>query len=244
MQVLVEDPDLGASLPADRRAEAERTLTAPVVTRKGRRWDAAADAELARGGIGLLLLDGMLTRRVGREQRWGVELLAAGDVLRPWQHDGAEATMPFETAWQVLVPLRMAVLDVEFAAALTAYPELVGEFVGRAMHRARSLATSMAITQYRRTSDRLLMLLWHLAERHGRVRPDGVLVEVPLTHELLADMIAVHRPSVSTTLSKLSDDGAVERVDRGWLLRTGPPGELGGEAVSAVRERHSDGEAG
>ena len=46
-------------------------------------------------------------------------------------------------------------------------------------------------------------------------------VEVPLTHELLAELVAARRPSVTTALSALAAAGQVEREGGRRLLRGG-----------------------
>jgi CRP/FNR family cyclic AMP-dependent transcriptional regulator len=48
----------------------------------------------------------------------------------------------------------------------------------------------MAIVDQAHVDVRLRMLLWHLADRWGRVRPDRVIVSLPLTHTVLADLVA------------------------------------------------------
>jgi CRP/FNR family cyclic AMP-dependent transcriptional regulator len=55
---------------------------------------------------------------------------------------------------------------------------------------------------------------------------DGVSVELPLTHALLGELVAARRPSVTTALSTLAEQGKVERRGRAWLLRGGPPAEF------------------
>jgi CRP/FNR family transcriptional regulator, cyclic AMP receptor protein len=118
-----------------------------------------AEGETARGGIGLLILDGLLVRRVGAEGRYGAELLGPGDLLRPWEHDGEDATLPFATSFHVNERLKLAVLDLKAAARMAPYPEVVGALVGRAMQRARHFAVTMAIAHYPRIDRRLLLLL-------------------------------------------------------------------------------------
>jgi CRP/FNR family cyclic AMP-dependent transcriptional regulator len=66
---------------------------------------------------------------------------------------------------------------------------------------------------------RLLVQFWHLAERWGRVGPDGISISVPLTHEMLAKLVRATRPSVTTGLGRLASRGLLVREsDRGWRL--------------------------
>src|SRR4051795_6292265 len=151
--VLEADRELCDVVDPERAGRARAASLATVCARRAGSWDAARDAALARDGFGLLVLDGVLVRRVGVEGRFGAELLAAGDLLRPWQHDGEAGTLPFEMTWRVVSPVRMAVLDLGWAARMAPFPEVAGEVAGRALDRSRRLAVLMAIAQQPRLDD-------------------------------------------------------------------------------------------
>ena len=172
------------------------------------------------------MLEGLLLRRVGVDGRFGAELLGEGDLLRPWQEEGSNGALMHTTGWRVLEPARLAVLDEAAARRLAAYPELTGRLVGRALDRSRHLTVNMAIIHQARVHVRLHMMFWHLAERWGRVRPEGVFLPLALTHSVLADLVAARRPTVTTGLAELYRQGLVRGLSRGWLLLGDPPGEL------------------
>ena len=132
-------------------------------------------------------------------------------------------TLPRTTGWRVLQSARLAVLDKRAAERLARYPELTGRIAARALERSRNLAINMAIVHHRRVEVRLHMLFWHLAERWGRVRTDGIILPLHLTHAVLADLVSVRRPSVSSALSALAERGIVHRVGQDWLLLGEPP---------------------
>lgn len=222
--VLGVDPDLATRLSGPRRAHAERMSVAIVLRRDAGVWRAKEDAVHGRDGLGLLLVEGMLVRRVGLERRFGAELLSVGDLLQPSEHDGEEATLPFEATWRVLAPLRLAVLDLDWMARMAPFPEVTAELTRRVMVRSRRLASMLAIAQHHRLEDRLRLLFWELADRYGRVGPDGVRLEVGLTHELISHLVGAHRPSVSAALARLDQAGYIQRRERGWLLLGDPPG--------------------
>lgn len=235
--VLVDDPDLGAGLSGSRLRMAQRHLVASVVAIDERSWAPDEDAQEARGGVGMLILEGLMVRRVGSAGRFGAELLGPGDVLRPWQHDGEDVTLPFETTFRVVQRVLAAQLDLRFTARLAPYPEVVGNLVGRAMQRSRTLAVNMAIVHQTRVDARLLLLFWHLADRWGRVTSDGVRVSIVLTHQLIADLVASRRPSVTTALAHLEQTGRVTRTDTGWLLTGEPPRDVYDTAAASAAER-------
>ena len=170
-----------------------------------------------REGFGLLILDGVVVRRIGHRRRGGAELLGPGDVLRPWDADGDSGSMTaLPTTWRAIEPLQLAVLDQRFAMRVAAYPEIAARLMVRAVERSKNVLVQMAIAHHARIDDRLELALWHVAERWGRVTPNGVAITLRLTHELLADLVAAQRPSVTLSLQHLERDGRVAR--RGGMI--------------------------
>jgi CRP/FNR family transcriptional regulator, cyclic AMP receptor protein len=227
-RVLSEDPELAEAIPLPLRDRAIDECLAPVRSVGRGRWqpDSTVAGWVGPGGIGLLVLEGLILRRVGVDDRFGAELLGEGDLLRPWQADGPGATLSRTTGWKMLEATRMAVLDERMAGIMAGYPQLTGALVGRALERSRNLVVNMAIIHQARVNVRLLMLLWHLADRLGRVRSEGVVVPLSLTHSVLADLVAARRPTVTSSLSELARQELVTPLRHGWLLLGDPPGEL------------------
>ena len=136
--------------------------------------------------------------------------------------------MPLTVDWSIVLPTRVAALDSGFEQRLVEYPELARSLIGRAIQRSKNLAVNMAIVHQARVDVRLHMLLWHLAARWGRVRSDGTVLRLRLTHTVLADLVAARRPTVTTALSELTRRGLVRTDGETWVL-TGrgavrPPG--------------------
>ena len=225
-RVLEEDPGLGDGLDSGELATANEFARVAVTELGAGVWEPGSWAASVRGGYGLLLLDGLLMRRVRIGDRVGVELLSTGDLLRPWQREDAVSSVPRQLGWQVLEPCRLAVLDLELARRISAFPQIPAALIARATGRSRHFAVNMAIVQQPRVETRLHMLLWHLADRWGTVGPGGVLLPVKLTQSVLAALVAAQRPTVSAALRTLAQDGRVTRTSRGWLLHGAPPGEL------------------
>jgi CRP-like cAMP-binding protein len=223
-RLLEEEPDLAAAVAWPRRAEAtDRCLAREAVV--ARNWKCRDPA--AGGGLGLLVLDGLLARRVTIGRRASAELLGPGDLLsfaEPGQEDSA--TLPLRGVCTALIPSRLAVLDAEFVEReLTRFPELAGPLAARSARRATALAANLAIVSETRVDARIHLLLWHLAGRWGRVGPGGVVLPLRLTHRLLADLVAARRPTVTHAISILVDRGLVRRTAEGWLLTAARPGD-------------------
>jgi CRP/FNR family cyclic AMP-dependent transcriptional regulator len=79
--------------------------------------------------------------------------------------------------------------------------------LARATRRARLLSFRLAILELRHVDLRVLLLLWHLADRWGRVSAEGIRLDLELTHELIGRMIGAHRTSVPLALKQLTDQG-------------------------------------
>jgi hypothetical protein len=242
--VLRLDPDLLGGMAEPRASHALQACQAQVMELPQGPWQVDLDG-LDRSGFGLLVLSGILCRRVVQSECSGAELIGPGDLMRPWDQIRDWSSIPVGSSWQVLQPGRLAILDSEFARRASPYTEIAAELMRRALVRSRYLAILTAIIGQRRIETRLTMLFWHLADRFGRLRGEWVEIPVPLTHSTLAEMVAARRPSVSTALSRLQGRGALVRVRGGWRLHGTVPPELldglgGGELHGALEQERVD----
>ena len=223
IRVLDADPDLGASLPQDRFEQARHGLVARTEQIPRGTWKPVPNGLESQGGLGLLIVEGALVRRLTLGHRSCAELLGPGDILRPAQDGDHESVAPFIPSFRVLEPAVVAALDARFTLRATRYPELMSEIVGRAMERSRALARMLAVAQLPRVDTRLVIALWQLSERWGTVGPEGRVLPSFLSHELLGWLVGARRPSVTTALGQLSKKGQVRRqTDGTWLLAERP----------------------
>jgi CRP/FNR family transcriptional regulator, cyclic AMP receptor protein len=225
ISLLEVDPELGEGLNPQERAAAERVLCVPMRALETGNWDPHAEFDEIRPVVGVMIVDGLLTRDVVFAGRTTTELLGGGDLLRPWDDDVQFDPLPFSASWQVHSPSRIAILDTRVAMAAGRWPAIATALGARHIRRARTLAFQRAIAQLPRVDDRLIVVLWALAERWGRVGRDGVRLPLDLPHRTLATLIGARRPSVTTALTGLARAGLVERTRDGWLLH-GDPSEL------------------
>jgi hypothetical protein len=220
--VLREDPELAEAIELGRRSQAIEALVAREVRIPSGIW--AGRPIPIDDGIGVLVLEGVMLHRVGIDGRFGAELVGEGDVLRSVQQDFDDGTLPLTVEWLILEQSRVAVLDERFVRQLARFPQVAGRLFARSVLRSRQLAVNMAIVHQARVDVRLHLLFWQLAGRWGRVRSDGIVVPLRLTHTVLADLVAARRPTVTSALSDLSRRGLVRAVTDGWLLSGPPPG--------------------
>jgi hypothetical protein len=235
VRVLDVDPDLGEELEPSALAVARPRAVARGVWLEPGPWQPLADEWDHRGHLGLLIVEGFLTRSLQVGATRCAELLGPGDLLRPWVHVDIESSIPIEGSWQVLNLVRLAVLDRRFGSAVSPWPEITAAILDRMMARSQWLAFHLAVAHLRRVETRVLVVLWHFADRWGSVRTDGVALRLNITHALLAAIVAAERPAVTLALSSLREQGVVERDnDHLWPLRGGPPDDLGHVRKQAV----------
>jgi hypothetical protein len=227
VEVLTADPELGLRVPAAEIASARAALVAPVQWLDRGLWEVPT-AEAAGGELGYLLLDGLLARDLILAGRTCTELLGEGDLVQPDMSVARdESLVRYHVLWHVLVPVKFAVLDRGFSQSLGRWPQVMRALLERAIRRNLRTSIHAALLQLSPVETRLLVLFWYLAERWGRVTPDGVSLSLKLSHELLGQLVGCQRASVTTALRHITDRGlVVRRSDRTWLLRGAPPDEL------------------
>jgi CRP-like cAMP-binding protein len=223
-----EAPELFAQVPSQLVRDAAAHIRVRLRDVEPGPWpDGAAPLQDLPGGLGLLVLRGFVLRTVEFAERRSSELLGPGDVLRPWDRNGARGLLASTVEWRAVEPTVFAVLDERFLATACRHPAVLSAVVARAVRRAHAMTVQLAIADMRRVDERLLALFWHLADRWGTVRPEGIRVPLRVTHDVIAELVAAQRPTVTAALSRLDRRGALRRQpDRSWLLAGTPPHTL------------------
>jgi CRP/FNR family transcriptional regulator, cyclic AMP receptor protein len=212
------DPELFAGL-GPRELGRVREVAALVAQVEPGKWRPRFRGTEA--GLGLLVLDGLLVRSVTLDEEVPTALIGAGDLIRPWESvEDEDAVVPCSVSWEVLEPTRLALLGRGLATAAADCPGLVAALLERTERRARSQGILKAIANMKRIDTRVLVLLWHVAERWGRVTASGVVVPLNLTHQRIATLVGAQRPTVTAALSRLSERGAVMRAAAGGYVLT------------------------
>jgi CRP/FNR family cyclic AMP-dependent transcriptional regulator len=228
VSLLEVDPDLIEHLDSEQAAAARSRAVARVaILDDGERdpWNWIGDTD---GHLGLLIIDGLLTRNMRLLGRTTMELLGAGDLVRPWDDVADDASVPQAVTWTVHLPTRVAVLDRPFVERIAPWAGITTALVSRSARRAQWLARHLAILENPRVDARLLLLFWQLADRWGTVGADGVTVPFQLTHTTLGRLVRAQRPSVTASLHQLSERGLLTRRqgDHAWILHGDPDLQL------------------
>ncbi len=213
------DPDLAEGMDPRVRFVARRTATVVTFTAgpgelELRRWLATTV-----GGPGLLVLAGALASYTCVLDRVVAELVGRGDLLQRTGSRSDDEFLECDSSWSALQPTRFAILDARFADKIRGWPDLTHALLRRAERRATNVAVQRAIAGQPRLEVRLLLLLWHLAARWGKVEPAGIRLPLPLTHLLLGRLVGAERPSVTHALKRLVVAGSICGGEDGWHLR-------------------------
>ena len=211
------DTDLALGLDRRMRLVARQMVTARVCDVSAGPLDLAPVLAGLRGGLGLLIVDGVMVLDVQVGDRTASELVGDGDLLAAEPEDDV-ALLGHETFFHALVRSRVALLDEAFTERVRAWPQILQTLLRRAARRTSGLNVHRAATCHPRADVRIALLLWHLAARWGKVEPDGVLIPLPLTHRLIGRLVGAERPSVSHALARLSSAGLVTRAEPGLVV--------------------------
>jgi CRP/FNR family transcriptional regulator, cyclic AMP receptor protein len=238
IQIFDYDPDLLEGLDDATAERVRQGVAARRMWTEPGTWRPRFGPGETRGHLGLLVIDGLLVRTVRLAGRGASEVVGPGDLIRPWDADDALGSVESTSEWLVLQPTTFAGLDEQFGRHIAAWPTITAQLLSRSVRRCRTLVHQAAIAHVRHAEKRVLLALWQLGDRWGKVTTDGVVVPVPLTHQLLAQITCLQRPTVSAALGHLSAAGEVSpRRDGGWVLHGAPPDLPPGDAESWVAAR-------
>jgi CRP-like cAMP-binding protein len=211
-------PELARYLPPADLALARRALASRVATVEDDDLFELLETR-APGALTLLIVDGVVLKETKFAGRSALELLGPGDLLAPPLTAARQAESPAVSRYRPHGAASLAVLDDRFRHAARRWPGLIDclhDCLGRQTHRA---SRHLAVLHLPRVEDRIVALFVDLAERFGRMTRDGIVIDLPLTHQVIGDLVASRRPTVSLALQALAEDGVMGRLDDGrWHL--------------------------
>ncbi|MEA2252606.1 MAG: family transcriptional regulator, cyclic receptor protein [Solirubrobacteraceae bacterium] len=212
------DPDLAEALDEPAAARARDRVGVAAVRLPAGSWRRDELAAPARHAFALLVCDGLIVRELDLAGTVAADLLGPGDLV-PARPQAEPLLAPGER-WHVGTRATVAILDDRLLPALHAWPALSSRLIERGARQAARAAEQRAISQLPRVDLRIRALLWHLAERWGRMGTTGVVLPLELTHGALGRLVGARRPTVTLALGDLAREGSVvRRSDGSWVLR-------------------------
>lgn len=134
-------------------------------------------------------------------------LLGPGDLIgeAAWEtgeHDSYAETLEDSRIYQIGREAFQAFVreNPEFGLRLI---QIIGIRLKQAQARIEDLV-------FRQVPSRVARLLLSLAESHGKVTPNGIRVEFPLTHQEIADLVGSSRVTVTQILNKFRSSNWIE----------------------------------
>jgi CRP/FNR family cyclic AMP-dependent transcriptional regulator len=212
--LLDADPELGRYLSYEER-QIVRQIPIPVQSLDRRQ--SGFEVRLRQTGVfAALVLEGMLVRRYYVGEQRSLRMVGPGDLITLAGERGSDLLVcgALETSTRV----RLGLLGNRMLLSARRFPRLIEGLQARAALQNERVTAQMVICQMPRVEDRILAILWLLAESWGRVTGSGTLLPVSLTHDLLGELVGARRSTVTLAVRDLIDSGAVLRQNDGWLL--------------------------
>jgi CRP/FNR family cyclic AMP-dependent transcriptional regulator len=230
-RLLEFDPEIGEGIDPKEWELAQSVCLASVCHVPAGKWQIDEPADKQPHLLGFVIVAGLVCQEVALRERHIFEFLGPGDVVqapavpvRPRLGGPVMSTAAVDTT--------VLALGESFIRAAGRWPSLLVAVHERLEAQRENLAIQGLIAQLARAEHRVLLQLWHLADRWGRVTTEGTLIPLSLTHKLLGQMIAARRPTVTLAVAVLESQGLIRRVgSSAWLLM--PAAEA---AVAAIAD--------
>lgn len=209
------DPDLGRGIDPQQWQQARRASLVNLVRVAPGPWKPARSLNDRDDIIALIVIEGVICRETAIGAAATLELICREDVLLPPVTDAGP-----EPSLTVLTPATLMVLSQRFIQTAARYPSLLTNLNRRLEAQRHRLAVQGLAVHLPRAEDRLLLILWQIAESCGRVTRDGIILPVSLSHDTLARLAAARRPTITLAFGKLEATGRITRDDNGQTLIT------------------------
>lgn len=202
---------------SDRQQAASILARCPAIEMEGAA--SGLGSEFVPGSL-LLVAEGFLLSRTTLEPggRSVITCEAApGDVLVAPSLE--EAVFALETS-------RVVVIDADARRGLLRIPglaERIVDLLAVSLGQKREALATIALTRH---AERVRRKLLQLGRRYGHVVPDGIRIDFPVSHALLAAMIGSSRETVTRAVDELQRAGFVARRGSTYRLLVAPESVL------------------
>ncbi len=132
----------------------------------------------------------------------------AGEFIPlPWALDGAHTTGLFYEAMTDVTVLRTSKSKLRTAMGNNTW--LSQEILKQTVNIITVYTQRIQTLEYRSTRGRIIAELICLAERFGKSKITGIIINAPITHQDIADSINMNRETASRALELLFEEGLV-----------------------------------
>lgn len=136
-------------------------------------------------------------------------------ILTPFQFLGELALLDDVPRSATVVSMEQSVLlsinKRDFARLLESYPRMSIPMLRQLTRRVRVLTDDIASMAFLDSYSRVTRKILNLAEEMGQVGADGhILIDRPLTHQQLANLVGTTRETVTKILNEMKDNGLLD----------------------------------
>lgn len=136
-------------------------------------------------------------------------------ILTPFQFLGELALLDDVPRSATVVSLEQSVLlsinKRDFARLLEAYPRMSIPMLRQLTRRVRVLTDDIASMAFLDSYSRVTRKILNLAEEMGETNSQGhILIDRPLTHQQLANLVGTTRETVTKILNEMKDNGLLD----------------------------------
>lgn len=126
---------------------------------------------------------------------------------------------PRDTIAEAMEDSQMCVIQKEqFLSLIRKKPELSFRLTKLIGFRMRQIESRVEDLVFRDVPSRLAHLLLQLSEDYGKATPEGILLNIKITHQDMANLIGSIRETVSAVLGGLKKDGLISFDGRKIIL--------------------------
>jgi len=123
---------------------------------------------------------------------------------------------------EALVDAWLTAVTPAASRSLLAIPSAAAVVVDALAEELRERQESLGQFASVKHADRVREKLLQLAREHGKVVPGGIRLDLPLTHELVGEMVGSARETVTWAFAQLAREGVVSRDGRTYRLSVAP----------------------
>jgi len=121
---------------------------------------------------------------------------------------------------RTMEPGKVAVINnKDLLTLISKNPKIARHFLDTMAMRLREADKQIQALTFQNVQSRLTVLLLDLADRHGKQTDAGILIDFPITHQELANMVGTAREVVSRILTNWKSQGLIDTDKHNIVLK-------------------------
>lgn len=145
-----------------------------------------------------------------------VSFLKTGDMF---PHTGLFHANYYPATAETIVPTALFAMPIKpFELLLSSYPGIAVKLMRVMSQKILELQEKLQELTGQDVQNRGQLFLLKLAENNGKVKNGRLLIEIPMTHQDIANAIGTTRETINRMLNQLRKDGIVETDRSGFVI--------------------------